>query len=74
MQKNKRIKTTGDLRAVLAKAAEDVVSGKMEIEKAVALQKIARNITESLYSEVKIGIFKKESNEKVHELGSLPIS
>ena len=49
-----QIKTTGDLRALLSQAIEDVKSGKMSIEKAGSIQKIAGRINESIYAEAKI--------------------
>lgn len=49
-----QIKTTGDLRALLSQAIEDVKHGKMSIEKAGSIQKIAGRINESIYAEAKI--------------------
>lgn len=48
------IKTTGDLRALLSQSIDDVKSGKMSIEKASSIQKIAGRINESIYAEAKI--------------------
>ena len=49
-----QIKTTGDLRALLSQAIDDVKCGKMSIEKAGSIQKIAGRINESIYAEAKI--------------------
>jgi len=69
----KQIKTTGQLREVLAAAAAGVIDGTMEIETAMALHKLSKNIAESLYSETKIAMFNHEIGSTVHEMGSLPI-
>lgn len=65
--------TTGKLRELLAKAAEDVVNGNLEIEKAESLQKLAKNVTDSLYSETKIAMFRKDCSLSEYKLGSLPV-
>ena len=67
------IKTTGNLRTILAKAAQDVVSGELEVERAKTLHKLAKNITESLYSETKIAIFRNESGQKAEAFGALSL-
>ena len=69
----KKIETTGQLREVLAKAAQDVLSGSLEIERATALHKLAKNISESLYSETKIAMFHKDSDQPVSNFGDLPL-
>jgi hypothetical protein len=65
------MKTTGQLRAALAKAAEDVLCGKLDIEKATMLHKLSKNISESLYSETKIAMFRKDSGLKPERFGML---
>lgn len=65
--------TTGRLRELLAKAAEDVVNGCLEIERAESLQKLAKNVTDSLYSETKIAMFRKDCSLPDYALGSLPV-
>lgn len=67
------IKTTGQLRTVLAKAAQDVMSGVLDIDKANALHKLAKNISDSLYSETKIAMFSKEVGAEIPQMGSLDI-
>lgn len=67
------IKTTGQLRTMLANAAKGVLNGDLDIERAIALHKLAKNISESLYSETKIAMFNNEVGNEVHELGTLPI-
>lgn len=65
------IKTTGQLRTALANAFKGVLNGDLEVDKAIALHKIAKNISESLYSETKIAIFSHDIGKEVPEMGSL---
>ena len=65
--------TTGDMRKVLANAALSVIEGKMSIEKAQTLHKLSRNITDSLYSEAKIGALQKDLGREVARFGQMPI-
>ena len=58
------ISTTDDLRAFLANAMEQVESGAMDTDKARTLVKLAGQINESFYSEVKIA-------RVLHEIGLL---
>jgi len=67
------MKTTGDMRRELARAAIAVVEGRMSIEKATTLHKLSRNITDSLYSEAKIAMIQKDLGRDVATLGSMPI-
>ncbi len=67
------IKTTGQLRAMLVNAAKGVLNGDMDLDRAMALHKLAKNISESLYSETKIAMFRNEVGETLAEFGKLPI-
>lgn len=69
----KSIKTTGQLRTLLANAAKGVVNGDMDIERASALHKIAKNISESLYSETKIAMFRHEIQQPMEKFGELAL-
>jgi hypothetical protein len=71
MKETPPMQTTGQLRAALAKAAQDVLSGKLDIEKATMLHKLSKNISESLYSETKIAMFRKDSGLKPERFGML---
>ena len=66
-------KTTGELRTLLANAAKWVLNGDMDIDKAMALHKLAKNISESLYSETKIAMFRKEIGADIGKFGDLPL-
>lgn len=67
------IKTTGQLRAMLANAAKGVLNGDLDIERASALHKLAKNISDSLYSETKIAMFRNEVGQAIEKFGNLPI-
>ena len=67
------IKTTGQLRAMLAIAAKSVMNGSMDIDRANALHKLAKNISDSLYSETKIAMFRHEVGESIEKFGELSI-
>lgn len=65
------IKTTGHLRTLLANAAKAVTQGSMDIDRALALHKLAKNISESLYSETKIAMFRNEIEAPIEPFGEL---
>lgn len=71
MKNETEIKTTGQLRAMLVNAAKGVMNGDLDIERATALHKIAKNISESLYSETKIAMFSHEIGRDIPKLGEL---
>lgn len=58
---------------MLANAAKGVLNGDLDIDKATALHKLAKNITESLYSETKIAMFSHEVGKTAHAMGDLPL-
>jgi hypothetical protein len=65
------LKTTGQLRTMLANAAKGVMNGDLDIDRALALHKLAKNISDSLYSETKIAMFTHEIGKEIPEMGSL---
>lgn len=67
------IETTGQLRHMLANAAKGVLNGDLDIDRALALHKIAKNISDSLYSETKIAMFRHEIGDTIERFGQLPI-
>ena len=70
---NSEIKTTGQLRAMLANAAKGVLNGDLDIDRATALHKLAKNISESLYSETKIAMFSHEVGKDIPAMGELSL-
>lgn len=69
-----KIKTTGDLREFLASAINSVANGTMDTDKARNITKLAAQINESFYSEIKIAKVQIEMDKPTAELGTLPIS
>lgn len=67
------IKTSGELREFLAQSMESVRSGELAIDRASQITKLAAQINESFYSEIKIARTSSEAGRKVAELGRLPI-
>lgn len=67
------LQSTGQLRSLLANAALSVINGSMEIEKATMLHKLSKNISDSLYSETKIAMFRREAGMKPTAFGKLPL-
>ena len=67
------LKTTGQLRTMLANAAKGVMQGGLDIDRALALHKLAKNISDSLYSETKIAMFRREANLKLERFGAMQI-
>ena len=70
---SKDVKTTGQLRTLLANAAKGVLNGDLEINKAEAIHKLAKNTTESLYSETKIAMFRHEVGQTAEKFGEMSL-
>ncbi len=68
-----KLETTGQLRTMLANAAKGVLNGDLDIDRAIALHKLAKNISDSLYSETKIAMFSSEVGKDIPEMGELRI-
>lgn len=58
---------------MLANAAKAVMQGQLEIDRATALHKLAKNISDSLYSETKIAMFRRETDQKMEAFGEMLI-
>lgn len=67
------LKSTGQLRSLLANAARAVLDGSMEIEKATMLHKLSKNISDSLYSETKIAMYRRDAGMKPEQFGKMKI-
>ncbi len=67
------LKSTGQLRSLLANAARAVLDGSLEIEKATMLHKLSKNISDSLYSETKIAMYRREAGLKPEAFGKMKI-
>lgn len=70
---NKLIKTTGELRDFLATMMVGVKNGDLDIEKARNITKLAGQINESFYAEVKVAKVRAEAGEVMPKLGKMNI-
>lgn len=69
-----KIKTTGQLREFICSAITGVANGTMDTDKARNITKLAAQVNESFYSEIKIAKVMVESGKDSAKLGSLPIN
>lgn len=69
-----KITTTGELREFLASAINSVANGTMDSDKARNITKLAAQVNESFYSEIKIAKVQVEMGKASAELGQLKIS
>ena len=71
----KRIKTTGDLRKFLIDMMVGVKGGHLDLDKASRITKLAGQVNENLYAEIKIARIRQEMNgEKMAGLGEMKVS
>ena len=68
------INTTGDLRKFLCNSISSVANGTMDIAKAREVTKLAGQVNESFYSEVKVARLQIDLQEKATKLGSLLVA
>ena len=68
-----KITNTGDLREMLCSAINGVANGTMDISKAREITKLAGQVNESFYSEVKVAKTKLELGTAADSIGQLPI-
>lgn len=68
------IKTTGDLREFLVNSMLGLKNGQMDFQTATGVMKLASQVNESFYSEIKIAKFRTEASLKVADLGKLAIN
>ena len=68
------INTSGDLRKFLCNSISSVANGTMDIAKAREVTKLAGQVNESFYSEVKVARLQIDLKEEADKLGSLPVA
>ena len=69
-----KITNTSQLRDFLCSAINSVSNGTMSTDKARNITKLAAQVNESLYAEVKVAKTKKELGEEADKFGSLSLS
>lgn len=72
-EKPNKIETTGQLRRFLADMLVGIKNGHVEPDKASRMTKMAAQINESIYSELKAAKVRIEAGEQVAEMGKLKI-
>lgn len=68
------LKTTGQLRAFLLKAIDDVSSGALEPGRAHAITKLAGQISASMMAEIEVSRVALKDNQAVAKFGALEIA
>lgn len=68
------IKTTGELRQFLINMMVGVKDGHVDVQKASQLTKLAGQINESIYAEIKTSRLLLDMEQKVQQFGSLSIN
>lgn len=68
-----KIKTTGELREFLATMMVGVKNGDLDLDRASRITKLAGQINESFYAEVKVAKVRAEAGEQMQELGSMNV-
>ena len=66
-----KIKTTGELRDFLVSMMIGVKNGDLDAERARNITKMAAQVNESFYSEIKIAKVQMEAGQVVTDLGKL---
>lgn len=70
----KKLNTTGDLRNFLADVMMEVKDNGLNLDKASQITKLAGQINESFYAEIKVARIRKEAGFQMGKLGAMPIS
>jgi len=68
-----KINTAGDLRSFLCSAINSVANGTMDISKAREVTKLAGQVNESFYAEVKVARLQIDLEKESAKLGELPV-
>ncbi len=68
-----KIETTADLRKFLCASINSVANGTMDVEKARNITKLAGQVNESIYAEVKVQKTKIEMSLEADKFGELDI-
>lgn len=68
-----KITTTGDLREFLCSMINGVANGTVDPEKARNITKLAAQVNESFYAEVKVMKTKVDMKEQVNKFGELQV-
>jgi len=67
------IKTTGQLRDFLVNMMLGVKNGQLDLDKASRVTKLAAQINESMYAEIKTAKIRAEAGEAMPKIGDMPV-
>lgn len=67
------IKTTGQLREFLVNMMLGVKNGQLDLDKASRVTKLAAQINESMYAEIKTARIRSEAGEAMPKIGDMPV-
>jgi hypothetical protein len=70
---NNKIETTGQLREFLCMMLVGVKDGTVDLDAASRITKLAGQVNESFYSEVKVGRVRADMGETVPRMGQMSI-
>ncbi len=68
-----KIQTTGELRDFLASMMIQVQNGNIDLDKASRITKLAGQINESFYAEIKVAKIRAEAGAVMSDLGAMPV-
>lgn len=68
-----KIKTTGQMRDFLATMMVGVKNGDLDLDKASRITKLAGQINESFYAEIKVAKVRAEAGENMPALGEMSV-
>lgn len=68
-----KIRTTGELRDFLAEMLLDVKNGDVDLDKASQITKLAGQINESFYAEIKVAKIRTEAGAAMADLGAMAV-
>lgn len=68
-----KIKTTGELRSFLVNMMIGVKNGDLELDRASRITKLAGQINESFYAEIKVAKVRAEAGQVMPQLGEMQI-
>ena len=68
-----KIRTTGDLRTLLCDLLSKLENGSADLDAARTMVKVAAQVNESFYSEIKVAQVHMEAGRPAADLGNLPV-
>jgi hypothetical protein len=70
---NGKIQTTGEMRNFLSEMMIGVKNGTLDLDKASRITKLAGQINESFYAEIKVAKIRAEAGENMPKFGQMTV-